>query len=36
MSTHNNHANCAELQGLGTFLTLEELTEKDESLLQQV
>lgn len=27
---------CAELQGLGTFLTLEELTKKDESLLQQV
>ncbi|KAL3149773.1 hypothetical protein ABBQ38_013599 [Trebouxia sp. C0009 RCD-2024] len=25
-----------ELQGLGTFLTLEELTEKDESLLQQI
>ena len=27
---------CAELQGLGTFLTLEELTSKDGSLLQQV
>ena len=31
---HQEH--CAELQGLGTFLTLEELIEKDESLLQQV
>ena len=31
---HSNQR--AELQGLGTFLTLEELTEKDESLLQQV
>ena len=27
---------CAELLGLGTFLTLEELTQKDEGLLQQV